>query len=56
MFGAAMRKRPGTVQYTRTFVDLRDGGHVALDWADPFEPGKPTVLLLHGLTGGSDET
>ena len=44
------------MNYTRTFVDLEDGGHVALDWLDPFRPGQPTVLVLHGLTGGSDET
>ena len=56
LFAVLFRKHPPSIKYTRTFVGLNDGGHVALDWLDPFEPGKPTLLLLHGLTGGSDET
>ncbi|KAG2192102.1 hypothetical protein INT46_006989 [Mucor plumbeus] len=48
------------VQYEREFVDTPDGGCVALDWA-PTKEGlendeTPTLVVLHGLTGGSHES
>lgn len=44
----------------REFVDTPDGGCVALDWA-PTKEGleddeTPTLVVLHGLTGGSHES
>ncbi|KAH9114837.1 hypothetical protein AeMF1_011106 [Aphanomyces euteiches] len=46
-----------SVPYERELVKLSDGGVVALDWATLAPPerqiNQPTVLLLHGLTGGS---
>ncbi|EQC32277.1 hypothetical protein SDRG_10025 [Saprolegnia diclina VS20] len=48
------------VHYTREIRPLSDGGIVSLDWAThpagtPYAKDHPTVLLLHGLTGGSSE-
>lgn len=46
---------------TMSFIDrellpLPDGGEVALDWVDPRDSStKITVVILHGLTGGSQE-
>ncbi|OQR95141.1 serine protease family S33 [Achlya hypogyna] len=48
------------VEYSREILHLSDGGIVSLDWAlrpdgARFAHDHPTVLLLHGLTGGSSE-
>ncbi|KDO35075.1 hypothetical protein SPRG_01139 [Saprolegnia parasitica CBS 223.65] len=48
------------VKYKREILSLSDGGIVSLDWAqhpngDTYGHDHPTVLLLHGLTGGSSE-
>ncbi|KAF7721357.1 hypothetical protein EC973_004838 [Apophysomyces ossiformis] len=43
------------VKYTRELLDLPDGGQLALDWT-PGEKDTPTLVLLHGLTGGSHES
>lgn len=45
--------------YRRELYPLEDGGQVALDWletADSLDPSAPVLLLLHGLTGGSQES
>ncbi|GAN07853.1 AB-hydrolase YheT [Mucor ambiguus] len=48
------------VHYEREFVDTPDGGCVALDWAPTKEglenDATPTLVVLHGLTGGSHES
>ncbi|KNC53057.1 abhydrolase domain-containing protein 3 [Thecamonas trahens ATCC 50062] len=55
----AARLRPvPRVDYLRTSLFLADGGMVALDWATKpadITPHTPVMLVLHGLTGGSDE-
>ena len=39
--------------YRRGHVSLRDGGTLALDWLDiESDDSWPTLLLLHGLSGG----
>jgi len=44
------------VRYVREEVLLPDGGCITLDWNEgPWEPTTPTLVLLHGLTGGSQE-
>lgn len=44
----------------RELVDTPDGGIFSLDWTptkDGLEQDEtPTLLVLHGLTGGSDES
>jgi predicted alpha/beta-fold hydrolase len=42
----------------REDVYLSDGGRVSLDWVDPKSDSNPTltVVILHGLTGGSQES
>lgn len=45
--------------YRRELYQLEDGGQVALDWlttSDSLGPSTPILLLLHGLTGGSQES
>ncbi|KAG9409474.1 hypothetical protein AC1031_019733 [Aphanomyces cochlioides] len=44
------------IQYDREIFTLNDGGIVSLDWATPHEKqDRPTVVMLHGLTGGSHD-
>ena len=45
------------VSFRREIVELTDGGTVALDWAGcaTDSDAAPTLLILHGLTGGSHE-
>ncbi|KAI8368470.1 Alpha/Beta hydrolase protein [Blakeslea trispora] len=48
------------VNYERELIHTPDGGAVALDWA-PTKEGleedqTPTLVVLHGLTGGSHES
>jgi hypothetical protein len=54
LWSAFVRANPG-LRYTRRMLDLGDGGNVALDWHAAPRPGVPTLILLHGLTGGSEE-
>ena len=44
------------VRYRRERVDTADGDFWDFDWVDAtdFKAGKPLVVLLHGLEGGSD--
>ncbi|RKO84703.1 Alpha/Beta hydrolase protein [Blyttiomyces helicus] len=48
------------VDYERETLPLPDGGTISLDWCPspptPETAHIPTVILLHGLTGGSHET
>lgn len=46
--------------FLRELVDTPDGGIFSLDWT-PTKEGlendkTPTLVVLHGLTGGSDES
>ncbi|KAF9997496.1 hypothetical protein BGZ65_006926 [Modicella reniformis] len=47
------------IPYHREFLSAPDGGIVSIDWAPSFtdKPADdtPTLVLLHGLTGGSHE-
>ncbi|ETV72537.1 hypothetical protein H257_12627, partial [Aphanomyces astaci] len=51
------------IHYERQMVSLADGGAVSLDWAVPPGvapaavniPDVPTVVIFHGLTGGSGD-
>ncbi|RUS32796.1 Alpha/Beta hydrolase protein [Jimgerdemannia flammicorona] len=48
------------VMYERKLIDTPDGGQIALDWTPiltqkPFDD-TPTLVVLHGLTGGSHES
>jgi predicted alpha/beta-fold hydrolase len=40
----------------RKFVSTPDGGQIAVDWTPPFSKkpfdDTPTIVVLHGLTGG----
>eukprot|EP01135_Chromosphaera_perkinsii_P002764 Nk52_evm132s226 gene=Nk52_evmTU132s226 len=58
-------KKGGNVLYRREYLTLTDGGKVGIDWYDShprngvayqFVEDCPTVVMLHGLTGGSDES
>ncbi|KJE96791.1 hypothetical protein CAOG_09032 [Capsaspora owczarzaki ATCC 30864] len=56
VFGVILRTNPD-VAYERELVGMSDGGQVALDWHDipDMEESTPLVVVLHGLTGGSNE-
>jgi predicted alpha/beta-fold hydrolase len=66
--GRSMRDKHPAIHYEREIVELPDGGIVSLDWAlqpragdgavrrlDELDPTARTMLILPGLTGGSDE-
>ncbi|KAI9138697.1 Alpha/Beta hydrolase protein [Paraphysoderma sedebokerense] len=58
-FWASLGIMGGTSEFERECVDLPDGGVVTLDWnipETPYESDTPTVVILHGLTGGSHES
>ncbi|KAL5493878.1 hypothetical protein EMCRGX_G015112 [Ephydatia muelleri] len=40
----------------REDVIMSDGGHVSIDWYNERSPRQPTVLILPGITGSSDES
>ncbi|KAF9993508.1 hypothetical protein BGZ80_002293 [Entomortierella chlamydospora] len=48
------------IDYERELLSTPDGGTVAIDWAPSFEKkpvdDTPTLVFLHGLTGGSHES
>ena len=56
LWGVKLRPAPERpIQFTRRYLHLADGGMIALDWLSTWQPGQPVLLLLHGLTGGSQE-
>merc|ERR1719277_2071755 len=58
----ALIKTSPQVRYDKELVGTPDGGHVALHWRENDEGSKqsketrPTVLILPGLTGSSEES
>ncbi|KAF9107426.1 hypothetical protein BGX27_008763 [Mortierella sp. AM989] len=48
------------IDYQRELLDAPDGGTIAVDWAPSFTEKSvddtPTLVFLHGLTGGSHES
>lgn len=72
IFSAVFRRSPQPdIEYHREMFAVSDGAQVALDWAlpragthsstDPMATPRhsgtsPVVIILHGLTGGSQET
>ncbi|XP_068634092.1 embryogenesis-associated protein EMB8-like isoform X2 [Aristolochia californica] len=59
IFAALFRSLPD-VSLRRECLRTEDGGAVALDWVSGdvarLRPDSPTLILLPGLTGGSDDT
>jgi pimeloyl-ACP methyl ester carboxylesterase len=57
IFAAFFRSLPN-IKYRRECLRMADGGTVALDWPllDIDNPVGATLILLPGLTGGSDDT
>ncbi|KAI9092336.1 hypothetical protein K1719_027836 [Acacia pycnantha] len=57
IFAFFFRSRP-KVRYRRQCIHTKDGGVVALDWVSGddrlFPPNSPVLILLPGLTGGSE--
>ncbi|KAI8094504.1 Alpha/Beta hydrolase protein [Thamnidium elegans] len=46
------------ITYQRQLLEFENGGNASLDWAVPLTPlpeDTPTLVILHGLTGGSHE-
>jgi predicted alpha/beta-fold hydrolase len=46
------------VFFFRQILEFENGGVASLDWVIPTSPlpeNTPTLVLLHGLTGGSHE-
>lgn len=42
------------LSYRREMLTLKDGGEIALDWSEEnCKEGSPIILILPGLTGGS---
>lgn len=56
IFASVMREQLLPVlNYRRELLTLDDGGEIALDWReDNCEDDSPVILILPGLTGGSD--
>jgi predicted alpha/beta-fold hydrolase len=53
---SVFRERPH-IAFEREPMALADGGSIALDWLPGVPaPGTPVLIILHGLTGGSQET
>ncbi|KAJ3359149.1 hypothetical protein GGF32_009596 [Allomyces javanicus] len=57
---AALGRLNGRAEYDRDFLTMPDGGEIAIDWSRPkggvpYRSTTPTVVILHGLTGGSNE-
>lgn len=44
------------IPFQRQHIHFEDGGHMALDWADrdKAEQGRPIIVIMHGMTGGSE--
>ncbi|XP_024378237.1 embryogenesis-associated protein EMB8 [Physcomitrium patens] len=56
IFAAFFRSLPGFT-FRRECLRMADGGTVALDWPQPeLQNPKAVLILLPGLTGGSDDT
>ncbi len=54
IFATWMRSDLG-LRYTRDLVRMPDGGTVAVDYRAQVHKGDTVLLILHGLTGGSQE-
>ncbi|KYQ89420.1 transmembrane protein [Tieghemostelium lacteum] len=55
---ATFMKKKIHLKSKREAIKCPDGGTVSLDWFDfgvEFQPDTPTIVILHGLTGGSHE-
>ncbi|ORZ35483.1 Alpha/Beta hydrolase protein [Catenaria anguillulae PL171] len=62
-FYASLGTIDGTASYQRDFLPMPDGGQVAIDWSKPhplsttpYQEDTTTIVVLHGLTGGSHES
>lgn len=47
------------IRLVRQILEFANGGVASLDWAVPLTPleeDTPTLVILHGLTGGSHES
>lgn len=58
IYGAKIDPVP-YLKYNRTYVDMKDGGNMTLDWAPIHNKFEETddmriLLIVHGLTGGSE--
>jgi predicted alpha/beta-fold hydrolase len=54
ILGVILRSLP-QILFHRILLPVDDiGGTIAIDWHTHPSPGQPILLLLHGLTGGSD--
>lgn len=44
------------VEFERQKIYFVDGGHITLDWSNKkqADEGKPIILIMHGMTGGSE--
>lgn len=43
------------INFSREYVQMKDGGQISLDWAFPSNPIEKKILfIIHGLTGGSE--
>lgn len=63
IFSMTARRDP-CLTYTRTTLDVPPAGHVTLDWRGEvdaatglpnLQQGSPVLIVMHGLTGGSEE-
>jgi predicted alpha/beta-fold hydrolase len=45
----------GGLLFSRETLRLQDGAEIALDWRESGLAHRPTLILVHGLTGGSQE-
>lgn len=52
LFAPLLRRAP-RLQRRRQRLVLADGDFLDLDWFGPDAPERPTIVLLHGLTGSS---
>eukprot|EP01133_Synstelium_polycarpum_P002625 gene2625-3017_t len=55
---ATYHRTPFNLSSTRETLVAEDGGTVSLDWfqfGNTYRADTPTILILHGLTGGSHE-
>ncbi|CAF0933570.1 unnamed protein product [Adineta steineri] len=54
VFGVLFRPLPKII-FERILLPVDDsGGTIAVDWHTKPHPGQPILVILHGLTGGSD--
>jgi predicted alpha/beta-fold hydrolase len=59
---ASLFRPKANVQYKRELFPMPDGGTLAFDWlrhderSDSAQPGNALLVVLHGVTGGSNES